>query len=187
MKLKHLLFIGGLNSSGNKARYIEKYMLDNSVETVVDIITPNYTNDASESIISDISYLLKKDYDFIVASSTGALFLLKALGKINIKPTKIVLINPLLSLSDNLRKNKDSDFLENVIPLMEELQNLKLYSMQHQYTFFLSEKDEVIGSQTEAIKKLEFSSTQKTITINDNHRFSLSMNMVAKYILEQVN
>ena len=185
--MKSILFIGGLHSTGNKARFIENYILEKKDEVTVDVITPDYIEEYSMNIISDISILLRNDYNFIIASSTGALFLLTALINNEIKSSRIIFINPLLSINENLLYNKESTFLDKVNPMLEGLQINQLKKTSHKFTFFLSEKDEVIGSQVEAIEKLKFPSSKRIFMIDDNHRFSSSMGVVAKYILRKIN
>ena len=185
--MKSILFIGGLHSTGNKARFIENYILEKKDEVTVDVITPDYIEEYSMNILSDISNLLNNNYDFIVASSTGALFLLTALSNNEIKPSRIIFINPLLSIQKDLLHNKDTYFLDKVNPMMEGLQNNQLKKTSHKITFFLSVNDEVIGSQIEAINRLKFPLSKRIFMIDDNHRFSSSMGVVAKYILRKIN
>jgi hypothetical protein len=179
-----VLFIGGLNSSGNKGKYLYKELENKGFDVTVDIITPNYILDDSKFVLSELEKQLTNNYDCIVASSTGGLFLITSIINNHLvnKP-KVILINPLLSLSRTLLKNKEPEFLENVLPLMNSLENKSFANSDINYSFLMSINDEVIGSQDRIISALKFLN-KKMIKVDDTHRMGKSMDVIVNDIIK---
>ena len=181
MKTKNLLFIGGLGSAGGKARKIANCLTQNKVEFKMNKKTPDYINDNSSSILSEIQNLLDNNYDYIFASSTGCLFALHALNNSDItKQISINLINPLLHLSEEKKAEKEKAFLNTVLPLMKQLHNSNFDKNNFQFNFYLSKNDEAIGSQEPTIKQLEFPENTSIHYFNDGHRMGESTDEIIK-------
>ena len=188
MKEKHkILFIGGLGSTGRKAENIKIYLNKKGFKnTVVDIITPDYINEKPQQIQLEIQKLIENEYNYIFASSTGCLFALIAIDNANIKiNTKIGLINPLLYLSESRQLTKDKVFLSNVMPLINHLPNINLDKENLDFIFFLSNNDEVIGTQTDTINQITLPKTKKLIFFNDNHRMGKSMDDIIAIMFQK--
>jgi hypothetical protein len=122
-KKTKILFVGGLGSTGSKAKKIKTYYANNSnLNIEIDKITPDYINDNPQKVLNDINTLLMNSYDYIYASSTGCLYLLSAIANAVYQyETKIALINPLLFLTKDRQEKKDQAFLSNVTPIMAKL------------------------------------------------------------------